>query len=366
MVPNAQGAGATLAVQRNLSIQPASTIMWIGSREGAQNVRAGLAGSGFTVLEFADYELALASPEVSSVAVAIVAVEWDDVSAAIAKLHEANPAMQILAATSWGMPQPIGSCVRAGASDLVDFDATDIQAMSKQVQAALGRHRLALREHELLLKLRAINEEFLKNLVNLEDRNLTLQEQLEPEASVPDAWRTGSAYRVLVVDDEPSICELLSMALKDESYEVVTAQNGEQALETFGQEPFPLVITDKNLPGMGGLELACCIKGQCPETDLVMITGYASKDSAIGALNAGISAFIEKPFESIDQVVATIAALATKQQGRTRKRRHLEIIKERNREFLDQYRAVRSDMDVCLRSRGGQIERPLALVAGQR
>ncbi len=84
------------------------------------------------------------------------------------------------------------------------------------------------------------------------------------------------------------------------------------------------------------------------------MTGYASMESAIEALNLGASGYIEKPFDDINRVAARIDEVLAKQRERLRRRHYLGIIKDRNRDFLERYKVIRADLDAWLEGRHGR------------
>lgn len=102
--------------------------------------------------------------------------------------------------------------------------------------------------------------------------------------------------RVLVVDDELGPREALRMILRDD-YDVVTAENGNQALDYLENSEFDLVILDIRMPDINGIELLTEVKKKAPETEVVMITAYASVDTATNALRNGALDYLIKPFE---------------------------------------------------------------------
>jgi PAS domain S-box-containing protein len=101
--------------------------------------------------------------------------------------------------------------------------------------------------------------------------------------------------KLLVVDDEEGIRKVLSISLSDIGYEVITAENGEQALELFRQETPPIVLTDIKMPGMDGIELLQKIKHENPDTEVIMITGHGDMDLAIKSLKYQAIDFVTKP-----------------------------------------------------------------------
>jgi PAS domain S-box-containing protein len=104
-----------------------------------------------------------------------------------------------------------------------------------------------------------------------------------------------SANKILIVDDEEIIVRLLSMSLRSDGYETVTAFSGEQGLQVFKSESPDIVVTDIKMPGMDGLELLKKIKELDPEKEVIIVTGHGDIDSTIKALQYGASDFINKP-----------------------------------------------------------------------
>ena len=104
-----------------------------------------------------------------------------------------------------------------------------------------------------------------------------------------------TANKILIVDDEEIIVKLLSMSLRSDGYETVTANSGEQGLEVFKAESPDIVVTDIKMPGMDGLELLKNIKKIDSEKEVIIVTGHGDIDSTITALQYGASDFINKP-----------------------------------------------------------------------
>jgi two-component system, NtrC family, response regulator PilR len=104
--------------------------------------------------------------------------------------------------------------------------------------------------------------------------------------------------RVLVVEDEKSMRDLLALMLRKEGYGVETADNGVQAVSRISKDPaYDLVITDVSMPGMTGLELLRHVRKTASETSVILMTAYGSKETAIEALNDGAAYYVEKPFD---------------------------------------------------------------------
>lgn len=102
--------------------------------------------------------------------------------------------------------------------------------------------------------------------------------------------------RVLIVDDETSVRTLLSEVLQGQGYEVSVASSGEEAIDLARQKPFEIVITDMRMPGISGVEVIQHVKNINSECCVIVITAYASVESAVEAIRRGAYDYITKPF----------------------------------------------------------------------
>ncbi len=112
---------------------------------------------------------------------------------------------------------------------------------------------------------------------------------------------------VLVVDDEEIMRDVLETLLSAEGYRVDLARTGEEGVEAYGRRAYDIVLLDVSMPGMGGLRALEELLKADPEAVVVMITAYATYDTAIGAWERGAFNCIRKPFQN-EQVTATVAA----------------------------------------------------------
>ena len=101
--------------------------------------------------------------------------------------------------------------------------------------------------------------------------------------------------KVLVVDDDPVVGNSFSRVLSDKGYVVITAANGDEAMEKLQAEKYDVVFTDLRMPGMTGVEVAENVRARHPWTPVVIVTGYGSRTSEERARAAGVSAFLHKP-----------------------------------------------------------------------
>ena len=112
--------------------------------------------------------------------------------------------------------------------------------------------------------------------------------------------------RVLVVDDEASIRDLLAKTLALAEYDVDVAADGRSALERMRLYPYDLLIADLRMPGMDGLTVIREAKRYKADLPVLIITGYSTEQSAIEAVNLGVAGYLTKPFR-VPQVLAAAA-----------------------------------------------------------
>lgn len=110
------------------------------------------------------------------------------------------------------------------------------------------------------------------------------------------------AERILIADDEELIRESLSYVLRKEGYEVDEAENGKQAFEKATRTPYDIVVTDIEMPEMRGTELLEKITQRSPQTFVIIVTAYASIETAVEALRKGAYDYILKPIEFDDLI----------------------------------------------------------------
>ncbi|BDG03202.1 sigma-54-dependent transcriptional regulator [Anaeromyxobacter oryzae] len=114
--------------------------------------------------------------------------------------------------------------------------------------------------------------------------------------------------RVLVVDDKENMRKLLAKILAD-GYAVETAEDGARALALVATRPYDVVVTDIKMPGADGFELLQAVKARAPETEVVLMTGYATVADAVRAMKEGAFDYLEKPFDP-DAALAVVARAA--------------------------------------------------------
>jgi DNA-binding NtrC family response regulator len=114
--------------------------------------------------------------------------------------------------------------------------------------------------------------------------------------------QAGARLRLLVVDDDAEMRELLAEVLSEEGYDVMGVRDGAEALIRLRADAFAAIILDKNMPGLGALDLLPGLRVICPDTPVIVITAFGTPDSYTEAVEKGAFAYLFKPFPMNDLV----------------------------------------------------------------
>ena len=145
----------------------------------------------------------------------------------------------------------------------------------------------------------------------------------------------NSRHCILIVDDDENICRSLRLIFRKKGYEVETAGTGREAIEKAQEKSFNLALVDIRLPDTAGTELLAPLKELHPDMAVILVTGYASLETAVQALNEGALAYITKPL-NMDEVLATVREALEKQRLVIENR---SLYQEAQRELTERKRA---------------------------
>lgn len=158
--------------------------------------------------------------------------------------------------------------------------------------------------------------------------------------------------RILIVDDEPSVREVLSSLLADEGFGVLAAATAEEGLQRMEGVDVSVALVDIKLPGMDGIGLLAEIKRRSPSTEVVMMTSYASLETAVAAIRRDAYDYIQKPFEDLEEPCAVVRRAVEKRDLTRKNRELLERLERGNRELAAAVRRQKSLIDAG-RAMGG-------------
>ncbi len=120
--------------------------------------------------------------------------------------------------------------------------------------------------------------------------------------------------KVLVIDDESIVRTSCKRILSPDGYEVRLASNAFEGIKMLEQEQFDLVLTDLKMPDMDGISVLETIKQRWPQTQVIVITGYQTVDTAVKAIKLGAFDYIEKPFTP-DALASAVASAMDSKKG---------------------------------------------------
>ena len=164
-----------------------------------------------------------------------------------------------------------------------------------------------------------------------------------------------AGWKVLLIDDEADICEVMAYTLEDAGYQVQMAGNGEAGLARCESDPPQIIVTDVRMPGISGIEVLETVKQRFADIEVVVATAFGDMDLAVRALRLDASDFITKPINADALLVAVARArqrYATRQQLKAYTRSLEEGWSETHKELMEtvvyQHKLIESSMDGIL------------------
>jgi len=109
-----------------------------------------------------------------------------------------------------------------------------------------------------------------------------------------------SRTKILVVDDEPTICSMMNVFLTQIGYEVRTVNSGDDAITAFDEDPPEMVLLDISMPGIRGIDVLQLMKHRKSDCGIIMLSAYGDDQTIQEALNMGAYCYIQKPMELMD------------------------------------------------------------------
>jgi len=150
-----------------------------------------------------------------------------------------------------------------------------------------------------------------------------------------------TAGRLLIVDDEKVALRNLEHVMKKEGYEVAATQSGANAIALLGKQPFDVVLTDLRMEKADGMQILRKCRETCPDTEVILITGFATLESAVEAMKHGAFYYIAKPFR-LDEVRKVVAEALEK----VRLRRENQALREQVESFQGKVRIITQNAEM--------------------
>lgn len=157
---------------------------------------------------------------------------------------------------------------------------------------------------------------------------------------------------ILVVEDDPAVADLFQQFLPRHGYVPHLVSTAEDALSALESREYGLVLADKNLPGMDGIELVQRIKARDPALDVIVMTAYADMESMLAAVRVGVYDYLIKPFDSLDEVAQKISRAIEKRHVVLENKQLVEYLQQAN----EQIDAMNRELERQVRERTAQLE----------
>lgn len=146
---------------------------------------------------------------------------------------------------------------------------------------------------------------------------------------------------ILVMEDEETVAKGLEMVLAEEGYRVALAATGHEAIDTFAQKEFDLLVADLRLPDMDGMDVIKMVKEKWPSTEVVVITGYSSVTSVVASMKLGAYDYLAKPFTE-EQIKESIrCALNVKEEKTTEPPKIYERVETEQEKLIQRREVIR-------------------------
>lgn len=257
------------------------------------------------------------------------------------RVRDEHPFMAIIVLTAEPSAASAVRALRLRADDYVIKHADSVSHLQQTVRRALRRRAREAEVERLLVELVDLNEQFLANMAELERANQELEERLAPPEPAEDEERP---WRMLVVDDDATVAALLETLLRSQGFVVEGANSGAEARALFADGSFDLVLADKNLGDASGVDLIPEIHAANPDTRVLLMTGYATLDSVVEAMNYGAVGYLRKPFEDLSVVINRVDEVVEQMEEERAQQRYLQAFRTRHADFLARYRLLKNKL----------------------
>lgn len=171
--------------------------------------------------------------------------------------------------------------------------------------------------------------------------------------------------RILVVDDEESLRLSLKFKLKSAGFDVDVAVDGEDALEKLKARPADAVLLDINMPRMSGIETLTLIRQQYPQTEAIMLTGFADFSTAIECLKIGAKDYLVKPVDTTELVTRLRSLVRSRSTERALQEVHLEYLGFLTEDVLEPLKKIQSSLEHLVKQGDSEKERKKALASAR-
>jgi len=273
----------------------------------------------------------------------------EELVAQITDLRDHMPQVAIVVVAPTPPPVLVISAFRAGAHDFVDLDDETDEGLLDLLARVIATIADKLEQSQHIRDLRAVVEDFLRELIRTERRSIDLEHQLE----VKDKRRselTGDLDpdrepTIVIIEDDREVSELLVDELEEVGMVTYAFLTGEDAVlevikMTKKGEAIDLALVDQKLPGIDGLEVIRQMRVHRPGLSVFLMTGFSDSQTAEEAADLGVVGYVLKPFDDVAGLVSRLREQAIANRDQARERHYLAQIKQRHDKVLMRYRQI--------------------------
>jgi len=245
-----------------------------------------------------------------------------------------RPELVSIVLTATPTAQGAVDALRLEAADYILKHRDTAAYLRESVQRAVKRNVHRVETDRLLVELTQLNEHFLQSMSALQRENLELEAKVRPSS------RQG--FRMLIVDDDRTIVAVLeSLLLSQAGIEVECAYSVEEARAALERGPFDLVLSDLHIGHSSGMDVLAFARGLSPSPAVVLMTGYASVETAIQAVEQGAQGYLTKPFTDLNVVLGRVLDTKEGVEQARKESMWLGEIRGRNADFIARYRLLK-------------------------
>jgi CheY-like chemotaxis protein len=277
-----------------------------------------------------------------------------DLAARVQELRALLPQVAIVVVAPDPPPALVIASFRAGATDFIDLAAETSAGLLELLERVCTATADKLEQSAHIRDLRAMVEEFLRDLIRTERRSIDLEHQLELKEKRP-AELTGDLDpdrdpSILIIEDDREVSELLVEELEGVGMLTYAFLTGEDAVlevikMTKKGEAIDLALVDHKLPGIDGLEAIRQMRTHRPGLAAFLMTGYSDSHTAEEAADLGVVGYVLKPFDDVGGLVARIKEQAVANRDLAREHHYLTRIKQRHDKVLLRYRQIAAALE---------------------
>lgn len=281
----------------------------------------------------------------------------------IKNVKSISPDTDIIVYTYFASLQEIIEAMDAGISDYAVRDLEGFVFLGRKLKKVMANHTQRLKFKVLVSALKELTKKALRTIKETpffeevspfekKEVKKVIEEKVEEKKIVEFREElieiprfSSERERILVVDDEEVVRDVVKELLEEHGFIVDEAGKAEEALNMVDERKYSVYIVDKNLPGMSGLDFVGRVKEKDELAEAVIITGYESLESVLIASQLGVCEYITKPFVNLGEIIEAVNRTLEKRKEKVKIYQELKYLQEEYEKLKDRYGGVVEKID---------------------